>query len=48
MKNGELKKWCKAAGMRALKTVAETALSGLYSIWKILSNIDQRVSALVC
>ena len=27
MKNAELKKWCKAAGMRALKTVAETALS---------------------
>lgn len=27
MKNVEFKKWCKAAGMRALKTVAETALS---------------------
>lgn len=27
MKNVELRKWLRAAGMRAIKTVAETALS---------------------
>ena len=36
------KKWFKAAGVRAIKTVAQTALS-LFSVGQVFSEVDWRM-----
>lgn len=42
MKNVELKKWAKAAGIRAIKTVAQTFVASIGTA-TILSTVDWKV-----
>lgn len=40
--NGNILKWIKAAGIRAIKTMAQTSLS-LISVGAVMSDIDWRM-----
>lgn len=39
MKNVDIKKWCKAAGVRAIKTVAQTAVA-IISTATVMGDVD--------